>query len=151
MCDFMRRELETVDVVLKPRGSGRFSLKHYLVGGICLVSVGLMLEQSDVRLPSGVMAIAGQLSPPERCIKVVQGQATLSRESLAKLLTVTEGTSRAQIQAIVKQPYCKLPSLTVRVGETTQREAYPLAFKPDTWLVVIYEGDRYAGFDFLMH
>ncbi len=132
-------------------GPRRFSLKHYLVGGICLVSVGLMLEQSDVRLPSGAWAIAGQLSPPERCTKVIQGQSTLSRENLAKLLTVTEGTSRTQIQAIVKQPYCKLPNVTVRVGETTQREAYPLAFKPDTWLVVSYEGDRYAGFDFLVH
>jgi hypothetical protein len=150
MCDFMRRELERVDGSPQSRGSGRFSLKHYLAGAICLVSVALMLEQSDVRLPAGVMAIAGQLSPPERCTKVVQGQATLSRDSLAKLLTVSEGTSRTQIQAIVKQPYCKLPNVTVRVGETTQREAYPLAFKPDTWLVVIYEGDRYAGFDFLV-
>jgi hypothetical protein len=129
----------------------RFSTKHYLVGGICLLSVGLMLEQSDVRLPSGLMAIAGQLSPPERCVKVVQAQTTLSRDALGKLLTVPEGSARSQIRAIVKQPYCKLPNVTVRVGETTEREAYPLAFKPDTWLVVTYEGDRYAGFDFLVH
>jgi hypothetical protein len=147
----MRGEFDPMPVKRGAQPSRKFSTKHYLAGGICLLSVGLLLEQSDVRLPSSVMAIAAQFQPPARCTKVVQSQSTLSRETLGKLLTVAEGTSRSQIRAIVKQPYCTLPNVTVRVGETTEREAYPLAFKPDTWLVVIYEGDSYAGFDFLVH
>ncbi|MBE9031068.1 hypothetical protein IQ266_15140 [filamentous cyanobacterium LEGE 11480] len=134
------------------RHGRRFSLQHYLAGGICLLSVGLLFEQFDVRLPRQIMAIAGPIKPAgaERCDKVIQSKTRLSRQALGKVLTVPEGKSRAQIRAIAKQPYCTLPPLTVRVGETTEREAYPLAFEPDTWLVVIYEGNNYAGFDFLV-
>lgn len=130
----------------------RFKLKHGLAGGICLLTLALVFEQSSGQLPHHLRAIAAQLQPIDdnHCVQVVKSQAVLDRQALAKLLTVPEGKSRAQIQAIVKTPYCKLPTLNVRVGEKTEREAYPLAFKPDTWLVVIYEGDTYAGFDFLV-
>ncbi len=130
----------------------QWSIKRYLVGAICVLSAGLIFEQFDGALRQNLMGFAAPLQPARvnHCAKVVQADATLSRAALGKLLTVAEGTSRAQIRAIVKSPYCTLAPLTVRVGATTEREAYPLAFKPDTWLVVIYEGNSYAGFDFLL-
>lgn len=130
----------------------RLTLKHGLAGGICLLTLALIFEQSSGQLPRQIQAIAAQLQPitARRCAQVVQSKAVLDRQTLGKLLTVPEGKSRSAIQAIVQQPYCKLPALNVRVGEKTEREAYPLAFKPDTWLVVTYEEDTYAGFDFLL-
>jgi hypothetical protein len=129
-------------------------IKHYLAGGIGLLAAGLMVQQLDGHWPENLMVFAARLQPTvgsNRCAQIVQSKATVSRVTLGKLLTVPEGKSRAQIRAIAKAPYCTLPPLTVRVGETTERDVYPLAFKPDTWLVVSYEGNRYAGFDFLVH
>jgi hypothetical protein len=45
-------------------------------------------------------------------------------------------------------PYCRLSELEVRAGVRAQREAYPLAFDPQTWFVVLYEGDQYTGYSF---
>lgn len=123
-------------------------VKRCLIGGICLLSGGLLFEQTDVAGLS--RALASQFQPPAQCIQVVQRQATISRATLAKLLVIPEGQSRAQIRQLVKAPYCRLSTVQIRAGENTEREAYPLEFKPDTWLVVTYEGNSYAGFDFLV-
>jgi len=49
---------------------------------------------------------------------------------------------------VIAEPYCTLSPVEVREGVTAQREAYPLEFNPETWFVVLYEGEEYAGFDF---
>jgi hypothetical protein len=41
-----------------------------------------------------------------------------------------------------------LASLQIRAGATSLREAYPLEFDPQTWLVLLYEGDQYTGYRF---
>jgi hypothetical protein len=84
----------------------------------------------------------------EVCQEIVQPKATLSREQLAKLLTVPERDKKSKVQGILKAPYCKLPKLEVRAGVRAEREAYPLEFDPKTWLVILYEGDEYAGYRF---
>lgn len=85
---------------------------------------------------------------PDLCQQVVQESSVLSRDELAKLIAVPERSSKESIRQIIQEPYCVLPSLTVREGAPAVREAYPLAFDPQTWFVVLYEGDEYAGFDF---
>jgi hypothetical protein len=52
------------------------------------------------------------------------------------------------LRQVVEKPYCKLQNIQVRKDATAQREAYPLAFDPETWLVVLYEGEEYAGYSF---
>jgi len=84
----------------------------------------------------------------EICQTVVQPQARLSKQQVAKLLTIPEGSARTTVQAIAKAPYCQLPDLQVRVGATAQREAYALEFDPSSWLIMLYEGKQYAGYRF---
>lgn len=85
----------------------------------------------------------------EDCQEVIQPQTTLSRETLAELLTVPERDSRERVSAILGEPYCVLPGMRVRAGTIAIREAYPLEFDPEMWLVILYEGGEYAGYDFI--
>ncbi|KAM3090347.1 hypothetical protein ACKFKG_29975 [Phormidesmis sp. 146-35] len=126
-----------------PRQSRRFNLKQLLAGGAALLAIGLFFDLGS--LPS-----FGSKKLVEACQETVQSQAKLSRQQLARLLTVPEGESRSKIREIAKEPYCKLSSLQIRAGATADREAYPLAFDPQTQLVVLYEGDQYAGYRFLV-
>jgi hypothetical protein len=82
------------------------------------------------------------------CQAVEHSTAVLSRQQLSQLLTVAERSPRQKVRAIAKEPYCKMASLEVRAGVQAEREAYPLAFDPNTWLVVLYEGGEYAGYSF---
>ena len=113
-----------------------------LAGGYLLAAFGLPFN-----LPSSVP----KPSTKERsllCSEMVQPKAVLSREQLAQLMTVPERSQRSKVQEIVKQPYCKLPGLSIRVGATTERELYPLSFDPQTSLLVLYEGQTYVGYGF---
>ncbi len=98
--------------------------------------------------PGRVFSRSSQ-KPNRDCQEIVQPQAVLSREKLAQLLTIPERDSRERVRAIVAEPYCILPSLTIRAGVTAIREAYPLEFDPDTWLILLYEGEEYAGYRFI--
>lgn len=116
--------------------------KHLMAGGSVLLALGLLVDFHS--LPSfGMKKTVG-----EDCQQVVQSQTKLSREQLLKLLTVPEGDRKQKVREILKEPFCNLSELQVRAGATAQREAYPLEFDPQTWLVVLYEGDQYAGYRF---
>ena len=116
--------------------------KQLLAGGAVLLALGLLLDLHS--LPS----FFSKKSSGEPCQEVVQSQAKLSRQQLARLLTVPEGDKKQKVQEILKDPYCKLADIQVRAGATAQREAYPLEFEPQTWLVILYEGEQYAGYRF---
>lgn len=113
--------------------------KPLLLGGFVVAILGLLLD-----LHGAVKA----KNHGEVCQEIVQSKATLSREQLAKLLTIPERDQKSKVQGILKAPYCKLPKLEVRAGVKAEREAYPLEFDPQTWLVILYEGDEYAGYQF---
>ncbi|MEM9906508.1 MAG: hypothetical protein AAF921_15935, partial [Cyanobacteria bacterium P01_D01_bin.44] len=82
------------------------------------------------------------------CEKMVQPTAVLSREQLVKVLSIPERSERQAVQTVVSSPYCHLPDLDIRAGVRAEREAYPLAFDPKTWLVLLYEDGEYAGYAF---
>ncbi|MBE9077249.1 hypothetical protein IQ241_08065 [Romeria aff. gracilis LEGE 07310] len=82
------------------------------------------------------------------CQEVIQSGAELSRDQLSRLLAIPERSSKQAVRRIVLEPYCLLQPISVREGAESEREAYPLAFDPSTWFVVLYEGDEYAGYDF---
>ena len=117
-------------------------LQPLLAGGCLLAVVGVLLNLPPQVHPQGL---------PEanwNCQKAVQPQQTLSHQQLAQLLSVPERSSRRHVEQILQQPYCRLPSLSLRAGATTERDAYRLGFDPQTALVVLYEGHTYVGYGF---
>jgi hypothetical protein len=123
-------------------------LKLLLLGGLVLAGLTLMV---DVRRMSwgGFASNSIKASrPAESCQGEIHGDVVLSREKLAAFLTVSERDSKSRAQEILQQPYCQLPTIEVRAGVVSEREVYPLAFDPHTWLIVLYEGEEYAGYQF---
>lgn len=123
------------------RSSG---LKYLLAGGSMVLAIGML---ADV---PGKLAIAPahQFSPTIPCQQVIAEKAFLSRPQLSQFLTIPEGATQAQVQAVLQAPFCQLADLQVRPGVTARRLAYPLEFDPKTWVVVLYEGESYAGYTF---
>lgn len=120
----------------------RPALNPVLVGGMVIAMVGLLV---DLR---GMVSPAASGSHHEACQGTVNQQAALSREQLAQLLTVPERDSRDRITQIAGAPYCQLQNIQVRAGVAAERQVYPLAFDPQTRLVILYEGNEYAGYRF---
>ena len=115
-------------------------VKYMLAGGSVVAALGLLVD------PRGLMPKAAPTQ--DVCQEVIQPKAILGREQLSQLLTIPEGSNKDQLRQFMQAPYCRLSQLEVRAGVTAQREAYPLAFDPQTWFVVLYEGDQYAGYSF---
>lgn len=116
--------------------------RYFSAAGWGIAAMGLLFN-ADTYLKADAAS-----AQKDNCQKVVQSSAVLSREQLGKILTVPERSNQQTVRDIVAEPYCQLPSLEIRDGITANREAYPLAFSPSTWLVMLYEGDEYAGFSF---
>ncbi|MBD2462711.1 hypothetical protein H6G89_16855 [Oscillatoria sp. FACHB-1407] len=124
----------------KPQPKSPPNVKYLLAGGTMLVLVGVLADVRTLFKPA---------APSNVCQEVVQSQSVLSRDELARLLNVPERDTKEAIRAIVSEPYCLLPNVEIRAGVTAEREAYPLAFDPQTWFVVLYEGNEYAGYSFV--
>jgi hypothetical protein len=118
----------------------RFTARQLLLGGIALLTLGLLTDLQG--LPS-----LGSRNR-DACEQVLQPQAVLSREKLAQLLALSEGVPQAKVLAILPNPYCKLPGEKGLGDRLIDRQAYRLAFDPQTWVVVRYDADRYIGYEF---
>jgi hypothetical protein len=118
--------------------------KPLMAGGSALLALTLLLDLNGLSLA----ALGGKKASGEACQTVVQADVKISRQQLAKLLTLVEGSKKQQVRDILKQPYCQLASLQVRTGALSQRDVYPLDFESQTRLVVLYEGEEYAGYRF---
>lgn len=82
------------------------------------------------------------------CQAVVKSTAVLSRDQLTAVLDLAQHSPKPDVRQIINEPYCTLaPSQDAENLAITQ-EAYPLAFDPNTWLVVRYDDNRYLGYDF---
>lgn len=94
--------------------------------------------------------VSSQAIPDQSCEQVVKSGAEISRGQIAQLLTVTEGTRKAAVRQAISDPYCTLPTVTAEDSDASvEREAYPLAFDPEAWVVLSYESGSYAGYDFV--
>lgn len=111
------------------------------LGGLMAIVVALMM---DVHRSSS----SEVLQPPDVCQGAVSTQVKVSREQLAAFLTISERDAKARVQEVLQTPYCQLSPLEIRAGVAAERAVYPLAFDPKTWLVVLYEGEEYAGYQF---
>ncbi|MDX2096645.1 MAG: hypothetical protein SFW36_02630 [Leptolyngbyaceae cyanobacterium bins.59] len=113
------------------------NVKPMLAGGSMLVALLLLLDLQRT--------IAPKTSVPS-CQKVIHQEAVVSRQQLARLMTIPERDQRQRVQSLLKEPYCQLANLEIRAGVPAERKVYPLEFEPETWLVVLYEGNEYAGY-----
>lgn len=122
------------------RKSRTNSMKYMLAGGSAVAAFGLLAD------PRGLLPAPA----PEKtvCQEIVQSKSILSRDQLSHFLSVPERSSKTQVRQVMKEPYCQLPPVDVRSGVSSHREAYPLAFDTQTWLIVLYEGDEYVGYTF---
>ncbi len=117
--------------------------RHYrLISSSILILLGFSL---GIGLRFQAKAAAAK---QDLCQEIVSSQAVLSRQQLTQLLTVPERENRQAIEAIAEAPYCSLAAIEVRAGVMAERAAYPLAFDPNTWLVVLYEDEEYVGYGF---
>ena len=109
-----------------------------------------------VILPGGV---GSQSVPQTDCLEVVRSGAEMSRGQLSQLIALPAGSSQEAVRQVTDVPYCVLPSSAAAeraesksddpITQAGRREAYPLAFDPDTWVVVAYEANSYVGYDFV--
>ncbi|MFK8182829.1 MAG: hypothetical protein AB8B99_05595 [Phormidesmis sp.] len=131
-------------------------IKPLLAGGLMFSLIALLVDFSSAKAllsPSGLLPnTLSQGKATETLAKTCEGTVTetaqLSREQLLQLLAIPERDSKARVRQIVKEPYCQLSTLQIRAGVDAVREAYPLAFDPETTLVVLYENEEYAGYRF---
>jgi len=132
------------------------SIKPLLAGGLIFSLLGLLLDVKGVKtLLSDPVAFARTTESHQAieqlangCTSEVVNTAQLSREQLLALLAVPERDTKSRIRQITAEPYCQLSSINIRAGVKAEREAYPLAFDPNTTLVILYENDEYAGYRF---
>lgn len=120
------------------RQRGRQPGKFILAGGSMLALAAVLVNP-------------GAKAPPtdgDVCQQQIESRTVLSRDQLSELLAAPESSSKSQIRKIVNDPYCILSPANVQAGVEADREAYPLAFDPQTWLIVLYQNDEYAGYDF---
>ncbi|MGF1567188.1 MAG: hypothetical protein ACFCVD_03795 [Nodosilinea sp.] len=82
------------------------------------------------------------------CVKQVELNSFLSRDTLSKLLAVGLDAPKEDVRQILGEPYCVLAEAPTEAGAEAEREAYPLEFDPQTWLVVLYSNGQYKGYDF---
>ncbi|MEB3290383.1 MAG: hypothetical protein VKI82_10740 [Leptolyngbya sp.] len=120
------------------------TLKPILVAGMFLGTI-FWLGQGQ-GMPLGQTASAP--STADTCEAIISRDARLSRDQLAKLLAIPERDSKENVRQVVAEPYCRLPQMQVRAGVNAEREVYPLAFDPNTHLILLYEGEEYAGYRF---
>jgi hypothetical protein len=111
------------------------------IAGLAAVVAGLMMDV-------GRTSSAEATSQTETCTGEVNDEVIVSREQLAAFLTISERDAKARVQDLLQAPYCHLPGLEIRAGVPAERVVYPLAFDPKTWLVVLYEEEEYAGYQF---
>lgn len=84
----------------------------------------------------------------DHCQQHVQTQSFLSRESLAEIPTIPTGATKAAVRGVLSEPYCIMAPKNYQSDEMAHREAYPLEFDPHTWVIILYENDEYAGYEF---
>lgn len=119
-------------------------LKPLLAAGLFLLLLSLVIQRGGLKN----LMVRAKPALAEDCQTVVRSDARLSREQLAKLLTIPERNSKVAVQKVLAEPYCRLPPIQLRADVVAERDSYPLAFDPHTHLVVLYEKEEYAGYRF---
>jgi len=120
-----------------------------LLASSCLLLIGYLLAVLGLPLEAPQKSTTEHpLKYNSVCGEIVQPDVLVSQEQLNQLSEVPIYSPSDKVKKILKQPYCRLPALSIRTGALTEREAYPMAFDQQTFLVVLYEGKNYVGYGF---
>ncbi len=112
-----------------------------LIGAILGTIAALVVEMYQER---GQLAV--HPGDRQQCLRNGQSVGVISRDQLGELGNVAPPIPKHQLHWL-PEPYCQFP-VTGREGRRVVRDAYPLEFDPQTWLVIRYEEDTYVGYDF---
>lgn len=109
--------------------------------------------------------VSSQAIVDSNCEQVIKSGGEISRGQLSSLLVIPLRSTREAVRQAVAEPYCTLPTVTpeesTKIATTTEtnpdsaqpktieREAYPLAFDPEAWVVINYSEGEYQGYDFV--
>lgn len=125
----------------------KMNSNQWLAGVAGVLALGIFFQAMG--LPS-----LGSKDAGLDCQGSVRSQQTLSKDNVAKLMTLKNGDSKEAVRKALKEPYCTLPALSIRTGTPTEREAYRVATDAlerstsQTFIVVSYEGNQYLGYRF---
>jgi hypothetical protein len=118
------------------------SFKPWFIIALTLALVGLL------SLDMGSQIFTKSRVSRDECQGEANQDVAISEKELARVLTIPERSPKAKVREVLPTPYCTLPTLQIRAGATAEREMYPLNFEEKTRLIILYEGDEYAGFRF---
>lgn len=113
--------------------------------------------------------VSSEAIAQSNCLEVIQSGAEMSRGEISALIKLPTGSPKQVVRQAVAEPYCTLPvgSDSEETGDETaqaslegtetsgaetvsaEREAYPLAFDPEVWIVLNYESGKYTSYDFV--
>jgi hypothetical protein len=113
-----------------------------------LVAGGSVLALAALLITPNLNQEQAQEAGAFTCIRQEQPKSLVSRDQVKKLLETELQATKVTVQEFLNAPYCVLSPGKTEAGLPAEREAYPLEFDPQTWLVVLYDGDRYVGYDF---
>jgi hypothetical protein len=125
------------------RPSGGRHRQMLMAGGGMLALATLVVTPSFNRTDS-----TSNTGAADVCIKQVDKQSLVSRDELKAVIDLDPSAAKDQVRNIVDQPHCVLEPRAAENGIQVEREAYPLEFDPQTWLVLQYQDSKLAGFDF---
>lgn len=108
---------------------------------IAIAAVRLIWEYN----PQSILSLRPVDSIENQCTEIIAPDALLNRNQILKLINIAEPTSKARVRAILKTPYCKLETISIRAGVKSEREAYLLNYDPTLWVIVLYESNTFVG------
>jgi hypothetical protein len=77
------------------------------------------------------------------CVQVENSAAKISRSTLSWLIDVPLGFDGQAVMKRLNTPYCFLFN-----DNTLTKAAYPCEWDPATWIIVTFQNQHYAGYDF---
>lgn len=115
----------------------KFTLKDGLFASITVLSMAIVWDSKILTRTSSTLA------PDLQCTAKAPTSQLLTARQLTELTQTREGTAKKTVQSRLPKAYCQLSNLSVRAGAVAQREVFQLS--SSSWMVVMYEGDRFMG------
>ena len=119
-----------------PKLISKLTLKDGLFISIAVLSGAIVWD-------SKIMERNTTKAPDLQCTAKAKTSQLLTASQLTELTQTREGTAKKTVQSRLPTAYCQLSNLSVRAGAVAQREVFQLS--SSSWMVVMYEGDRFMG------
>lgn len=159
---------------IQPRKAAlRSKCKRAFSNRVAWIGIGAIALSLLAVVPMRVDSESIDLSSCEQKIKPT---GAISRSQMSSLLALPTGANKEAVRKVISEPYCTLPAIAgssasgsanssskdskKELAKRTKleeeaiagayREAYPLAFDPEAWVVVAYSNtEEYIGYDFV--